>query len=89
MAAPLPVTVGATGNATVLPPLILILPELIESVCCGTSRLKLLVPNVVDVIPPEVTIEAGAEAGSSTEFPPVMLKLPDAIESVGCGTVTV
>jgi hypothetical protein len=70
----------------VLPPLMLILPELTARVCCGTSRLKLLVPNVVEVIPPEVTIEAGDEAGNSTEFPPVMDKLPDAIDKVGCGT---
>jgi hypothetical protein len=86
MAAPLPVTVG---RATVLPPLMLKLPEFTVKVGCGTSRLNELTPTVVEEIPPEVTIVAGAAEGNGTELPPLMLMLPELIVNVGCGTVTV
>jgi hypothetical protein len=89
MAAPLPVTVGAAGNATVFPPVMPMLPDAMLNVGCGTSKLNVFAAMVVELIAPEVTIVASDAEGSGTVLPPLMLKLPELMVNVGCGTVTV
>src|SRR5687767_6319610 len=81
IAAPLE-TREAAGIATALPPLMLILPPLLDKVCVGTSMLNELGARVLITAAPLPTREAVLD-GRTIVLPPLILRFAPLMLSVG------